>query len=352
MARSTLTMSVSSARGMPSSTPEGGFFVVKSAFRSPEIERFVSVQEVKRLSDGWLLDCQYRQLSDETIRTRRFMLSKLLWWLQTNGVESCGGPEIKQFLTYISTGHNQPDGRWGNPKLHTAVRPRTVKDYHTTLRTFFRWLVEEGCLEESPMAGLKPPVARADQIQPFTKEQVGALLLAAKGSDHGFRDEAILLLLLDTGVRASELCALRLENVDVIGKRAVVLGKGNKRRSVYFSRLTARAINQALRGRNAAPSDPVFRSERGEALTRSGLQQLLRRLARTAGVEAIRCSPHTFRHTCAIWFLRNGGQVFSLKEMLGHTDLHMTMRYVAIAQADVQDQHRQFSPVLHLSGAR
>jgi integrase len=88
------------------------------------------------------------------------------------------------------------------------VRPRTVKDYHTTLRTFFRWLVEEGC---------------PDQIQPLTKEDVYPLLLAAKQSDHSYRDEAILLFLLDTGVRASELCILRIENVDVVGKLRISL---------------------------------------------------------------------------------------------------------------------------------
>jgi hypothetical protein len=63
------------------------------------------------------LDCQYRQLSGETILTRRFMLSKLLWRLQNNAVERCGGRGINQFLTYIATAHTDPDGRWCNPKL-------------------------------------------------------------------------------------------------------------------------------------------------------------------------------------------------------------------------------------------
>jgi site-specific recombinase XerD len=79
-------------------------------------------------------------------------------------------------------------------------------------------------------------------------------------------------------------------------------------------------------------------------LTRSGLLQLIRRLGKAAKIEACRCSPHTFRHTFAVEFLRAGGNVFTLKELLGHTTLTMTQRYVAIAQADIESQHRRFSP--------
>ena len=82
----------------------------------------------------------------------------------------------------------------------------------------------------------------------------------------------------------------------------------------------------------------------GEPLTRSGLRQLVSRLGKDAGIQATRCSPHNFRHTFAVSFLRNGGNAFTLQQMLGHTSLHMTNRYVALAQADIENQHRQFSP--------
>jgi len=291
-------------------------------------------------------------LSDQTITTRRYMFAKFLWWLHETGIDQCGADEIKRFLMYVSTGHTDPNGRWGDPHLTRAVRPRTVKDYHTTLRTFFRWLAAEGLIEESPMEGLKPPVAHSDQIQPFSQEQIATMLYAAKHSRNPFRDEAIILFLLDTGVRASELCGLRLQDIDLVGKRAIVLGKGNKRRTVFMSRATVKVLNRLTRDRDTSPTDPLFMSERDGPLTRSGLQQLMRRIGHTAGVETVRCSPHTFRHTCAIWFLRNGGQLYALKEMLGHTNLQMTMRYVAVAQADVQDQHRQYGAVLRLGASR
>lgn len=139
-----------------------------------------------------------------------------------------------------------------------------------------------------------------------------------------------------------------MSDLDLQQKRCTVLGKGNKRRAIFFGRTTARALWQYLREQSHEENDFVFVSDRGggagEPLTRSGLLQLVRRLGQSAKIQAARCSPHTFRHTFAVEFLRNGGNVFSLQQILGHTSLHMTNRYVALAQADIENQHRQFSP--------
>jgi integrase/recombinase XerD len=121
---------------------------------------------------------------------------------------------------------------------------------------------------------------------------------------------------------------------------------------VSFQKTTARALWNYLREEEREPNDPLFLSERGEQLTRSGLLQLIERLGSTARITAARCSPHTFRHTFSVEFLRAGGNVFSLQQMLGHTALHMTNRYVTLAQADIENQHRQYSPVERLKGRR
>ncbi|HZO87079.1 MAG TPA: tyrosine-type recombinase/integrase [Chthonomonadaceae bacterium] len=187
------------------------------------------------------------------------------------------------------------------------------------------------------MQTIAAPVARAAQIQPFTPEQGNALLQAAKRSSHRRRDEAILLFLLDTGVRASELCAIQIRHLGMQSRRCTVLGKGNKHRMVPFGGTTAKALWQYLREDPRDPDDPMFISERGEPLTRSGLRQLMERLGKAAQIERARCSPHTWRHTFTVEFLRAGGNVFSLQQMLGHTNLQMTNRYVALAQADIEN---------------
>jgi len=325
----------------------------KTALRSgivppPRPSSNLSLSDLMFHAQSWLYDGEARQHSSQIISVRRHVLDKLHWLLVKRGYTACGTQEIRAFLAYTSSGHLEPGGRWGNPHLTQPVRPRTVKDYHAHLRTFFRWLIAQRVLAESPMEMIAAPVSRADQIQPFSEAQVNALLAAARRSRHPLRDEAIMLFLLDTGVRASELCGLRQKDVDLQEQRCVVLGKGNKHRVSHFGRDTRRALFNYLRDEVKDPDAALFRSDRGEtageALTRWGLRQIIERAGQAAKIEATRCSPHTFRHTMAVTWLRNGGQVFALKELLGHTDLKMTNRYVALAQADVANQHRRFSP--------
>lgn len=328
----------------------------KTALRSPKpaapVSAGIRVSDLAFYGKNWLLDGEVRQHSAQVLSTRRLILSKLEWFLQTRGHEVCGQTELREFLAYLGRGHAEPGGRWGNPHLTRPVRPRTVKDYHGHLRTFFRWLIAQRMISESPIEGISAPISRADQIQPFTEAQVDALLSAARCSRHPQRDEALMLFLLDTGVRVSEVAGVRQKDMEVQDGRCTVLGKGNKRRTVHFGRTTTKALFLYLRDQVKDPEAPLFRSDRGEtageALTRWGVRQIIERAGKVAQIVATRCSPHTFRHTMAVTFLRNGGQVFALKEILGHTDLKMTNRYVALAQADIAKQHRQFSPVDNL----
>lgn len=321
-----------------------------SALRLQDSEAALSLASLERYADGWFLSGEISQHSESTLATRRLMVRNLLWFLRHKGYASCSLMELRAFLAYLTNGHKEPGGRWGNPRMTRPVKPRTVKDYHGHLRTLFRWIVEEGGLTVSPMERIPSPIDRPDAIQPFTDEQVNALLAAAKRSQQPRRDEAFLLFLLDTGVRASELAHLRFQDIDLSTKKATVEGKGGKTRPVYFGRATARALWQYLNRDGREAEEPVFQSERGEALTRSGVFQLVERLGKEASVRGVRCSPHTFRHTFAVTFLRNGGNQFSLMNLLGHTNIAMTARYVRLAQADVEKQHRQFSPADSLKG--
>jgi len=329
--------------------------MAKTAPRFAKTGPSIPAAELLQLGQGWLLDGEIRQLSKRTLEARRFLVEKLLWFLRQREYPACGTHELRAFLAYLSTSHETEDGRWGkagDPLVTSARRPvkaRTVQTYFGNLRTLFRYLVAEGAIEASPMEALRPPIARSDQIQPFTSDQIQALINAARRSRHPRRDEAILLFLLDTGARASELCALRVRDLDLQGRRCSVLGKGNKTRSLYFGRDTTKALWAYLKEEPREPGEPLFLADRGKGagdpLTRSGLLQLIGRLGTAAKVEACRCSPHTFRHTHAVEFLRSGGNVFTLKELLGHTTLAMVNRYVALAQADIENQHRQHSPV-------
>lgn len=314
----------------------------------------IPVSQLPRLMEGWISDGQYRRLSTATLTARRSVLTKLAWWIDQQSPQppDIGRMELRGFLGYLASG--QP--RWGidHPNAVRSVRPSTSQTYHRILRTFFAWLVEEGTIEVSPMETLKAPVVRQDQIRPFTPAQIHQLLAAAKAGRHAKRDTALILFLLDTGARACEVVGMSMADLNLEGGYADVLGKGNKRRRVCFSPMTRKAIASYLREHGREPTDAVWLAEggweRGEGLKRDGLTQLITRLGQNAGIEGVRCSPHTFRHTFAKTFLQSGGNMATLMELLGHTSTTMSKRYVAIFAEDAAEAHQRYSPVLAMLG--
>jgi integrase/recombinase XerC/integrase/recombinase XerD len=178
----------------------------------------------------------------------------------------------------------------------------------------------------------------------------------AREAETAARDLAIIKFLLDTGVRASELCGINVCDLDFDNRRVRVLGKGNKERTVSFGETTAEALlhylHESRRPKGVIPSDPkapLFCSIKGRSantrLTRSGVLDMIRTVGKSAGITGVRCSPHTFRHTFATRMIMQGVPAFTVKEMLGHTDLTMTNQYVQLAQSDVEKQFRANSLV-------
>ena len=313
----------------------------------------IAVETLKSALDSWITQGKLRRMSQATLTNRTFVIDKLLWHLERHQRKMCDRKALEDFLSYAGSPIPSNVARWGNTsasaRATTQTRPETVATYHRVLRTAFRWLVEEEYLRESPLERIKPPIARADQIVPLTPSQIDLLLHATTQSEYPLRNRAIILLLLDTGLRAAELCSIRYGDLDIDSRRIVVLGKGNKRRTVFFGKNTTQALNRYLNIDTHADNDPLFFSERGTtsggALTRSGLTQLIVRLGKAAGVRGVRCSPHTLRHTFALNFIQSGGNAFALKEFLGHTSLTISQRYVNLAGADMEGQCRNILPV-------
>jgi integrase/recombinase XerD len=312
----------------------------------------IPVERLATYTKHWITACQIAQHSDDTLTNKRLTIKLLLWFVQKRELTVLDTYGIRQFFAYCTTGHREPGGRWGNPRLTKQLTPGTIATYYRHLHAFCVWLGLEGLLDGNPMDRIPPPIDRPDQVEPFTPEQMDVLLKRATSGRNPLRDKAIALFLFDTGVRESELCGLRMEDVDIPGRSARVLGKGRKERTVYFGNVTARAMFAYLRNQKRIPQDHVFKGTRGP-LQDSGLRQLVLRLGndvdgRTKKIKncyVSNCHPHRFRHTFAIQFLRAGGDRGTLQELLGHTDPKMTMRYVKFAEADLEQQHRRHSPV-------
>ncbi len=184
----------------------------------------------------------------------------------------------------------------------------TVRTRWKGVHRFAGWLVAEGELAEHPMRGLSAPVAAAKPVPVFDDAELVALVRACAGKDFtDRRDEALIRLLLDTGVRVSEACGLAVADVDLDREMTLVVGKGGKVRPVYFGARTTRALDRYLRERRKhrwAHLDALFLTQRGP-LSTDGARARITVRAEQAGLRG-RTFPHRFRHIFAHDFLING----------------------------------------------
>ena len=158
----------------------------------------------------------------------------------------------------------------------------------------------------------------------------------------------MFLTLLDTGVRASELTGLTLENLNLGDSMITVEGKGAKERAVPIGARVQRAIWKYFHHYRPQPAYPricnLFLTREGEPITVNQLEAIVEKYGDMAAIEGVRCSPHTLRHSFAITYLRNGIDVFSLQRILGHSSLDIVKIYPNLAETDVKASHRKFSP--------
>lgn len=223
---------------------------------------------------------------------------------------------------------------------------------HREVKTCFSWLKRMGFVNENVFA--KVPLVRRPQLvkPPFSPDEVQRLL---DGQDRaragGARNYALLLFLLDTGVRASECIALDVEDLDWERSRAFIRhGKGEKQRWVGFGDRTATALRTYVNCFRDAQPGALFLTSTGHAMTTAGtLEVLLRRIGERAEVPKVH--PHRFRHTFATWAIESGAREIDVQMLLGHSDLTMTQRYARTYTSEQAVRaHAELSPVNRLVG--
>jgi len=180
------------------------------------------------------------------------------------------------------------------------------------------------------------------------------LNLCQMTNENGQRNLAILLLFLDTGIRVSELVHIDLDDVNLEeGSIRIRITKGNRERSVPIGSLVQKALWKYIHSGRPKPLthqiNRLFLTDKGTPLTINGVQQLIHRCGKKAGITSTRVSAHTFRHTFARNYLLNGGDIFSLQKILGHSSLASVRVYLNLFAADVKKQHLRFSPVDNLA---
>lgn len=299
---------------------------------------------LSQVIDGYNLAAQARALSVHTIRDYNNTFNQFKKHLGSDPYFSTiTKKHIRQFLA-----------------AQTHLSNKTLLNYHTGLSALYTWAVAEGYAQEHHMHGIDRPRPEQRTIQPIPLEHIRAMLSVLgqsktytrpgkRTSNHSTpcanRNRAIILTLLDTGLRASELCGVKIHQVDLDQRKIKVFGKGAKERVLPFSARTGQAIWKylAMDRKDDHVGQPLFATQNGQPLTRTHLRHILERIAARADLPHY--TPHDFRHTFAVNYLRNYPNIYTLQEMLGHTTLEMVKRYLAISQSDLDDAHRHASPV-------
>jgi integrase/recombinase XerD len=298
-----------------------------------------------QIIDGYMLHAESKRLSQNTLNYYSYAHRKLLKHID-------GDTPIKDIT---------PNDIAGAMAACDNLSKKTLANVHAAWSAMWSWAVQQGYAKSNPIDLVDRPKPEKRQIAPIPREDVQALLKSCEQTRSytrsgknacanyrptAARDRAIILLLLDTGLRATELCTTTIANVEQRRRLIKVFGKGAKERTIPFSSQTGQAIWHYLATRDQETThvdDPLFITTNGSPLDRHQLRRLLGRLAKATDIKDI--YPHRFRHTFAINFLRNGGDIYSLQRCLGHTTLDMVKNYLAIAEADVQTAHKRASPV-------
>lgn len=264
-------------------------------------------------------------------------LLKFLTYLKDRGVGDWSQVGFTDIMGFLSQAQEQ------------GLAPRSRARVLSALRGFFKFMVRDNHLSESPVANLTSPRLRRKLPAVLSVAEVERLLAQPKAElPLGQRDAAMLELLYGTGLRVSELVSLTLARVNLEVGFIVVFGKGAKERIVPMGEAATEAVRiyvlesrpRLLKGR---VTEILFVTNRGGAMTRQGFWKLLKKYGREAGLKK-ELTPHTLRHSFATHLLEGGADLRSVQMMLGHADISTTQVYTHVARERLREVHKKYHP--------
>lgn len=288
------------------------------------------------------------QLKPKTIKDYCNHISYFARWAQAN---QKGNPcsiskrDIQEFLHYIAT--NPAIFSTGNGTNMIVPRDENSRWHHYfPLKRFFTWALKEGYLEQNPVDGIILRMPDAVPIEPYKPEHINTFFkilehewrasTTSRQKMLAARNRAVLSLFLDSFIRLEECSQLNVNDIDLERKRVLVRKtKTGKPRVAGFSGQTKKFLwcYLGLRG-NDIGHDALWISEEGHPLTKHGVQEIIRRLKKDAGLQGLRGSVHKLRHTGATVTLKHTRDMKGLKLLLGHSTLAMTERYTQFIEVE------------------
>ncbi len=233
-------------------------------------------------------------------------------------------------------------------KQTSFLSPKTIQCHVRVLKAFASWLHGEGYTIENRLQNLKLPKAPSTVMEPLTPGEIDKIIASMdRKTFYGARNHAVFVTMLDTGLRASETAGITLGNLNLTDGFIKVMGKGAKERVVPIGKHVRMVLFSYVDKIRPEPADVerdnLFLSLTGMPITVNTLKLMFSRLAKASGVT--RLHAHLCRHTFATNYLLNGGDIFSLKEILGHTTFETVNHYLHFTSSQITIQHHKYSPM-------
>lgn len=313
--------------------------------------------------NGMILEKRAAGISPHTISDYLNTLKKLKIYFDDDDppFAAITRSDLVRFFAWLGNYEVTPDGVAPRGTFKLGAKSRL--NIHTNLSALWTWAVACGYTDRNIVRTIPAPDAPDTIIDPLSAEEITLLLKScdtvrtyqlrnakpiARSRSTAIRDKMIIMVLYDTGLRAQELCDLTIDDIDLFQRKIKIKhGKGDKPRTVHFGKRTGKLIWEYLSPRLETGNHKqplVLVDENGEprAMNRHVLRRLLKRIGDRAGVKNVH--PHRFRHSFATEYLRNGGKMIALQELLGHSDLEMVRRYAKFVEADIAIDHAEASP--------
>lgn len=309
----------------------------------------MSYLEIEPLILDFLQSCEVEfNLSQGTIKMYDYYLRQFLSFLKAK--EKVEKPDLSLLSDDLIRSYRLFLNRKLSQRSRSAIKRSTQMNFLISLRAFLRYLMLGRELEVLSPEKIKLGKGQDRQIKVLNEEQIERLIKEPDlQSVAGIRDRAILELLFSTGMRVSELSHLNLSDINLKSGEISVLGKGRKIRVVFVSETAVWALKSYL-ARRSTEIKPLFIRFRGPKpkdgheslrLTTRSIESLVKKYAQKAGL-AIEPTPHTLRHTFATDLLRNGADLRSVQELLGHKNVSTTQIYTHVTNPQLKEIHKRY----------
>ncbi|MFC1998752.1 tyrosine-type recombinase/integrase [Chloroflexota bacterium] len=261
---------------------------------------------------------------------------------------------LRQYVLYLMKRKKfkGKNGNGSNGNDPGTLAPLSVHGHVRTLRAFFSWLTNEEIIPQNPASQLKPPKVPKTLIAILSDKEISRIMSSFSKSNYlDARNQTIFMLLIDTGIRIGEAMGLTLDDLYLNDGYIKVFGKGQRERIVPIGNNVQKAIHRYLFRYRPEPASSdtnnVFLSMLKRQMSYNAMKLVFNRLAERTGIK--RLHAHLCRHTFATKFLTNGGDIFTLQKILGHSTLEMVRRYSNLNSDHVRAQHQKYSPMDRLS---